>query len=142
MPAKLIAARRFNTFSFASLGANAAAGATGLDKRPLSNFGCTPVCFALEINMKKFLPAVLILIACAGQADATARIFFRPEHDGAKLALCEATTAICGKAIADAFCTALGFSEAILFEREVLLPSTAPTFRRIKCYVQDKVALN
>lgn len=92
--------------------------------------------------MTKFFTALIILMTCTSATNATARIFFRPENEGVKLALCQAATAACGKAVADAFCTAQGFSEAILFEREILPEGTTPTFRQIKCYVLDAVALN
>ncbi len=51
-------------------------------------------------------------------AQAGVRSFFSPKVLGDKVAFCSSDKAVCGKAIADAWCAQKGFSKALLFQRD------------------------
>jgi hypothetical protein len=91
--------------------------------------------------------AILALMATTMPSNAAVRNYFTPQQDGMRLSSCLADNLTCGKAVADAFCKAEGFSESILFAREFvsearLLGEEAlcsggqcEAFTRIKCFV-------
>lgn len=102
---------------------------------------------------KRFVMAGLIaamLAGLAGPSDAGTRNFFNPTVGGDRLSFCANYDGICGKAIADAWCRAIGFEEAINFRRDtrenqVIVARYADTgdvcrgkdcqsFRQIKCW--------
>jgi hypothetical protein len=62
--------------------------------------------------------AMLALLATTMPSNAATRNYFTPQQDGMRLSSCLADNMTCGKAVADAFCKAEGFSESILFARE------------------------
>jgi hypothetical protein len=82
-------------------------------------------------------------------ADAAVRNFFSPKFEEARVAFCLQSNDQCGKPVADAWCQANGFDEAVLFQREeipaealaTLYPDTGQRcddetcvgFRQIKC---------
>lgn len=86
------------------------------------------------------------LIAAISPAEAGTRSFFSPLDNGVRVAACTFDGASCGKPVADSFCKKEGFTEAILFAREVVATTrTVDTgqlcedgkcqaFARIKCY--------
>jgi hypothetical protein len=94
--------------------------------------------------------AMLALLATTMPSNAATRNYFTPQQDGMRLSSCLADNMTCGKAVADAFCKAEGFSESILFAREPVsearmfgdeaLCSGAPgeAFTRIKCFTDGE----
>ena len=82
----------------------------------------------------------------ASDAEAAVRSYFSPEQDGVRLGSCLADGLSCGKIAADAFCQKQGFTESILFAREIVTMSRpvdkggscetgqCEAFRRIKCF--------
>jgi hypothetical protein len=90
--------------------------------------------------------AILALLATTMPSNAAVRNYFTPQQDGMRLSSCLADNMTCGKAVADQFCKAEGFSESILFAREPvsearLLGEEAlcssgqcEAFTRIKCF--------
>ena len=87
----------------------------------------------------------------AGPSFAGTRNFFQPTVGGDRLSFCTRPGDDCGKPIADAWCRAIGFEEALNFQRErargdaVLVARYADTgglcrgkdcqtFRQIKCW--------
>lgn len=95
------------------------------------------------------------LVVASLQANAGARSFFAPSVLGDRIAFCTAGNEICGKPIADAWCSNNGFDKAILFQRdrsakdsntstvrfadngEICNAETCTSFAQIKCYAQD-----
>ena len=66
--------------------------------------------------------STLIIVAASlmtsMSAQAGVRSFFSPKMLGDKVAFCSSDKAVCGKAIADAWCEQKGFSKALLFQRD------------------------
>ena len=95
---------------------------------------------------RTIISAFFLLAVSASLSQASARNYFAPEIDGARLDACLAGAAHCGKPAADAFCQAQGFDEALIFQREILASTkrlgsdlvceggTCTGFRQIKCY--------
>ena len=91
----------------------------------------------------------------AGQTHAAARNFFTPTVGGDRLSFCVNTGTACGKPIADAWCKAIGFQEAINYQRNqatttkpgiiryadtgaVCSGPDCESFRQIKCWRTSK----
>ena len=87
----------------------------------------------------------------AGQSHAAARNFFTPTVGGDRLSFCVNEGTACGKPIADAWCKAIGFEEAINYQRNrasatqniavryadtgaVCSGPECESFRQIKCW--------
>jgi hypothetical protein len=95
--------------------------------------------------MKKTI-LILVLLATTAPANAAVRNYFTPQQDGMRLSSCLAGNMTCGKAVADAFCKAEGYSESILFAREPVSEArllgdealcsggNCEAFTRIKCF--------
>jgi len=94
----------------------------------------------------------LALLSGANSANAGVRNFFSPSVLGDHIAFCASASEVCGKPVADAWCTQNGFEKAILFQRQRNAVQTASgfvrhidsgkvctsdeckTFAQIKCY--------
>ena len=61
------------------------------------------------------LPGAMTLQSAA--SDVGVRNFFSPQVEDARLAFCLQSSDECGKPVADAWCQANGFDEAVLFQR-------------------------
>jgi hypothetical protein len=103
--------------------------------------------------MKRLILTFLLAFS-ALPADAAVRNYFSPAIDGTRLEACIETG--CGKPAADAFCATQGYEKALTFMREpaaagsdlVRLGGTSfpassdsMTFRQIKCFSQNPVAV-
>jgi hypothetical protein len=101
--------------------------------------------------MKRHL-IILALLAVATPANAAVKTYFTPQQEGTRLWACLADQTTCGKAVADAFCQAQGFSESILFAREAVSEARllggetlcsgaqCEAFTRIKCFTAGEQA--
>jgi len=78
----------------------------------------------------KALLVVLTLASITNSANSAARNFFSPSLLGDRIAFCTSTSELCGKPIADAWCTYNGFEKAILFQRHKNSKQTAASFIR------------
>ncbi len=74
--------------------------------------------------------AGLTQIGGANASTAAVRSYFSPAVFGDLIAFCATGNEICGKPVADAWCTENGFDEAILFQRGSKTVSSAPGFIR------------
>ncbi len=82
----------------------------------------------------------------AQPSNAGARAFFTPTVGGDRLSFCVNAGSACGKPIADAWCRAVGFDEALNYQRGPTAPARyadtgtmctgagCETFRQIKCW--------
>ena len=105
--------------------------------------------------MKKFITMAGLLAtmlpALAGTSYADARSFFTPTVGGDRLSFCVSAGDACGKPIADAWCRAVGFEEALNYQRDHAGPNRpnvaryadtgaicqgdgCESFRQIKCW--------
>ena len=104
--------------------------------------------------MSKLIVVIALIMTAAGlagTADAGTRNFFNPTVGGDRLSFCANYDNICGKAIADAWCRAIGFEEAVTFRRDSRLDNKpivaryadtgdvcrgkeCQSFRQIKCW--------
>ena len=93
----------------------------------------------------------LILTVSDRSANAGTRNFFKPTVGGDRLSFCVGSGNTCGKPIADAWCRAIGFEEALNYQRErggggqtivaryadtggVCRGKDCQVFRQIKCW--------
>ena len=89
--------------------------------------------------------------ASLSPANATSRNFFTPTVGGDRLSFCLAGEDTCGKPIADAWCRAVGFDNALNYQRDhslaknvtlaryadtgdICTGSECESFRQIKCW--------
>ena len=89
--------------------------------------------------------------AFAEPSHAVARTFFSPTVGGDRLSFCLTQGNTCGKPIADAWCRAVGFDEALIYQRDhsglnrpnvtryadtgsLCTGAACESFRQIKCW--------
>ena len=105
--------------------------------------------------MLKILSCALLFVTIANhEANAAARSFSQPMLEGQRIASCLDGTAGCGKQAADAFCQLQGYSESILFQRQLATATislradnicqsgTCEAFSQIKCYRTEDAPKN
>ncbi len=91
-----------------------------------------------------FAAATLLLMSFAPGAEAGVRNYFSPVVEGARIDACMAE-GVCGKPVADAFCKAQGYDNALIFQREpfqstrvldsgITCTSSCTAFKQIKCF--------
>ena len=104
--------------------------------------------------LKAFASALLLIALASPEANAAARSFSQPMLKGQRIASCLDGTTGCGKPAADAFCQLQGYSEAILFQRQlapatmslqaenICQSGTCEAFSQIKCYRTEDAPKN
>jgi len=101
--------------------------------------------------MKILLLAAVMVAGLSGPSNAGTRNFFNPTVGGDRLSFCANYDDICGKPVADAWCRAIGFEEAVNYRRDTARSDravvaryadtgdlcrgkTCESFRQIKCW--------
>jgi hypothetical protein len=90
-------------------------------------------------------------VSAIGPSHASTRNFFTPTVGGDRLSFCVTNQQTCGKPIADAWCRAVGFEEALNYQRDqrinaqpivaryadtggICTGADCKSFRQIKCW--------